>query len=205
MTRDLTATQARTVSTTDLVIYNEIDTIYRAIMAASLNGDLTCTVDDGSTMTESTPTITVIGTVANPTVGVTGEALTIAGGSVSLEANDDVDQIVAAINDAAITGLTASKNSESKVVLSYEPQMSGWNLLIGADSGNATIGLTTGTVAATNPLSVDYYAMWSGTLESRKYSYEYAQVINHFQNLGYNIVAKKNTVTENTIKWEVYW
>jgi hypothetical protein len=90
-------------------------------------------------------------------------------------------------------------------VLSYEPPSSTWSLLIGAGSGNTTIGLTEATVTATTPLSVTYYAMWSGTTENRKYSYEYAQVINHFQNLGYNIVAKKNTVTANTIKWELYW
>jgi hypothetical protein len=78
MTRDLTASQARTVSTTDLVIYNEIDTIQREIMAQALLGNLTATVENGTTMTESTPVVTITGTEADPAVGVAGESLTIA-------------------------------------------------------------------------------------------------------------------------------
>lgn len=205
MAHDLTATQARTVSTTDLVIYNEIDTITRAIYAAGLAGDLSTSVNDGTTMTESTPTITVTGTVADPVVGGAGEALTLAGGTVSLPANSDVDQIVAAINDEAITGLTASKNASSQVVLTYEPPMATWSLVISGDSGNTTIGITTGTVPATDPESVTYYNVWIGQTEDRKKSYEFAQVINHFQGLGYNIVAKQNTTTTNTFYWEIYW
>jgi hypothetical protein len=102
---DLTASQARTISTTDQVIYNEVDTITRAILVASLAGGLSTTVDSGTTITDS----------------------------------------------------------------------------------------------------VDYYNVWSNQADDRKKSYEYGQVIAHFQRLGYNIVAKKNTVTENTLKWELYW
>lgn len=205
MAYELTSTQARAVSTTDLVIYNEVDTIARQIMEAALAGDLNTTVDDGTTMTESTPTVTVTGTVVNPVVGGVNEVLTLATETVTLLANADVDQIVAAINDAAIAGLTATKNSSGQVVLAYDPPMSNWSLTIDAASGNATVGFTASTYAATTPTSVDYYGVWNGTVVDRKKSYAYGQVINHFQGLGYSIIAKQNTVTANTILWEIYW
>lgn len=102
---DLTATQARVISTSDLVIYNEIDTVTRAIMAAALTGALTVTVATGTTITDSTV----------------------------------------------------------------------------------------------------YYDVWTNQSDDRKKSYEFGQVVQHFQNLGYNIVAKKNTITTNTLQWVIYW
>jgi hypothetical protein len=201
----LTASQARTVSTSDLVVYNEIDAINREIVAQALAGNLEATVDDGTTMTESTPTLTVTGTVSDPIVGGLGEALTIAGESVTLIANSDVDQIVAAINDAAIAGLTATKNATQNVVLTYEPPMATWSLQIDADSGNATLGFTAGTVNAPVPDSRDYYDVWSNLTDDRKLSLNMTKVINYFQDQGYNIVQKLNTETGSTFKWEVYW
>lgn len=206
MTRDLTATQARTVSTTDLVIYNEIDTIQREIMEQALLGNLTATVENGTTMTESTPVVTVTGTEANPTVGVTGESLTIAATTITLAAESDIDQIIAAINEQGPAGLVASKNASDQIVLTYETPQANWGLIISADSGNPTIGLTDGTYAAPAPESVEYYQVWAGISEDRKKSYELSQVVNHFQNLGYSILAKKNTDSDTeVIKWEIYW
>lgn len=205
MAGELSAAQARTVSTGDLIVYNEIDYISRQIYAAALNGDLQTTIDDGTTMTDSTPTITVTGTVSNPVVGAAPESLTINGEGISLPADDDVDQIVAAINDAAIAGLTASKNEDSQIVLTYEPTQTNWALAIDGDSANPTVGFTTGSYAATPPASVDYYNVWSNLETDRKLSYHMTQVINHFQNLGFSILQKKNTETSNTFKWEVYW
>lgn len=206
MTNGLTSTQARTIATSDLVIYNEIDVITRAIYTAALAGDLNTTVSDGTTITESTPTITVVGTETNPESGSVGESLTLAGQGVSIPANSDINQIIAAINDAGITGLTASKNDAVQVVLTYEPPQSSWSFAIGADSANTTIGLTSGTVTATNPESVNYYNVWTGISDDRKKSYELSQVVNHFQGLGYSILAKQNADTpSNVIKWEIYW
>jgi len=206
MTRDLTASQARTVSTTDLVIYNEIDTIQREIMEQALLGNLTATVDNGTTMTESTPVVTITGTEANPAVGVSGESLTIAATSITLAANSDIDQIIAAINDDGPAGLTASKNASDQIVLTYETPQANWGLIVSADSGNTTIGITADTYNAPTPESVEYYQVWAGISEDRKKSYELSQVVNHFQNLGYSILAKKNTDSSTEVmKWEIYW
>lgn len=209
MTHELTATQARTVSTTDQVIYNEIDTISRAIYTAGLAGNLTATVDDGTTMTESTPTITV--TSSGYADGWTpGGTLSIAGTLVTLSSgiNDgtNIDQATADINNAGITGLVAT-NDGSEITLTYESTQSLWSLTLAEGSGAlAELGFTAGTTAATNPISVDYYSMWSGTLEDRKKSFEFTQVIQHFQDIGYNILAKQNTNSDTTtFKWEIYW
>lgn len=202
---DFTATQARTASTTDQVIYNEIDTVTRAILTAALTGELTVVVANGTTMTQSTPTITVTGTVADPVVGVVDESLILAGNTIVLTANNDVDQIVATINDAAVTGLSATKNAAQQVVIAYTPPVATWSLMIGAGTANATVGVTAGSEAPVDPESIAYHSVWSGQETDRKKSYEFAQVVQHFQNLGYSIIAKKNTDTGNTFKWELYW
>jgi len=206
MTYELTGPEARQLSTSDLVIYNEIDAIQRKIMEQALLGNLTATVDNGTTMTESTPVITITGTEANPTVGVTGESLTIAATTISLPANSDLNQIIGIINDDGPAGLVASKNASNQLVLTYETPQNGWNLIVSADSANATVGITAQTYDATNPESVEYYQVWLGVNEDRKKSYELSQVVNHFQGLGYSILAKKNTDSDTSvIKWEIYW
>lgn len=206
MTGNLSAIQARTISTSDLVIYNEIDAVFRAVMAAALAGELTVSVNDGTVMTESSPIITVTGTEVNPIIGMAAVAFTFTDGNVvNIPAESDIYQIVGLINDAGIAGLTASYTADYRLVLTYETSPGAWSFAIGANTANAEVGITAGVVAAVAPESTAYYAMWAGITESRKRSYEFAQVINHFQNLGYNIVAKKNVVTQNTIFWELYW
>ena len=207
MAHDFTATQARTIATTDLVIYDEVDVINRAIIAAALAGDLDVQVTDGTTMTESTPTVTVVSSGAG--AFTPSATLTIAGTSVTLGdgVNDGtgLEQAVADINNAAITGLTASEDG-SEITLSYEPPMSAWSLTLAEGSGGlAELGFTAGTTSSPTPASVSYFNVWSGQLTDRKQSYEFSQVTTHFQNLGFNIVAKTNTTTTNTFLWEIYW
>lgn len=207
MAYELSATQARTVTTTDMVIYNEIDTLSRAIIAAALDGNLQVTVDDGTTMTESTPTIVITGTESDPVTasGETDEELILNGTTITFPYQSNINSIVGLINDAAIVGLVASKNADNQLVLTFQCPQNDWTFTIGDTTANNTVGITAGIVAATTPGSVAYYNMWAGIQDDRKKAYEFAQVVNHFQNLGYNILAKKNTVTENTLLWEIYW
>lgn len=204
MTQGITATQARGLSVSDMVIYNEIDTISRAIMAAAIDGELQVTVDDNSTMTESTPIVTVTGSVTDPVITPLNTVI-IDGVTVTLS-TADVFFAASEINQAEIPGVTASVNASSQLVLTKETIQTNWSILIGAGSANAEIGLTAGLVTASNPESTEYYSVWSGTTEDRKKSYELTQVINHFQGLGYSILAKQNSTTPtSTIKWEIYW
>ena len=209
MTHNLTASQARTVSSTDQIVYNEVDTINRAIYVAGLAGDLSTEVGTGTDMTNSTPTVTV--TSAGYADGWTpAGTFTIAGTTITLSSgvNDGVNiaQATADINAAGITGLTAT-NDGSEITLTYVSPQGTWSLALAEGSGSlAELGFTAGSTSATIPESVDYYAVWSGTTEDRKKTYAMAQVIQHFQDLGYNILRKQNTGSaQSTLKWEVYW
>jgi hypothetical protein len=211
MAHNLTATQARNMSASDLVIYNEVDTITRAIYAASLAGDLSTQVTDGTTMTENTPTITVVGTsVGSGSVFTPGETIVIAGTTVTFSSGagsgTNVYQAVADINAASIAGLTATTDG-AIVTLTYQCPQATWSLVLADGTGAlADLGLTAGTTTATTPESVSYYNMWSGQIADRKKSYEFAQVVQNLQNDGFNIVAKQNTVSaQTTFMWEIYW
>lgn len=211
MSHTLTAAQARTVAFTDLIVHNEVDYIERQIIAAGLVGDLNTTINDGTTMTESTPTITVTGTsVGAGSVFTPGEQITIAGTTVTFSsgagAGTNVYQAVGDINAAGIAGLTASTDGDI-ITLVYEPAMATWSLILADISVGALagLGLTAGTYNATTPESASYYNAWTGAVADRKLAYQMAQVINHFQGEGFNIVQKKNTTTGTTFYWELYW
>ena len=209
MTHNLTSTQARNASITDQVIYNEIDTITRAIVTAGLAGNLSTTVDDGTTMTESTPTITVTSVgasafVANHTIVIAGETITLGDAATD---GTGIEQAIADINNAAIAGLVASQQG-TEIVLTYAPPKATWSLTLAEGTGTALadLGFTSEVTAAITPESVAYYNMWIGQNADRKKSYEYTQVIQHFQSLGYSILAKQHTGNAQlTFKWEVYW
>jgi len=205
MTHSLTATQAKTVAYTDLIVHDEVDEITRQIIAAGLNGAYTVTISDGTTMTESTPTITITGTVANPTVTDTYTVI-LAGQTVVLGTTGlNLNSVIADINDAAITGVVASKNASNNLVITYTTTASSWSIIIGAGTANTELGLTATTLTATDPDSVAYYTTWAGTDDDRKRAYNMAEVKSHFQDLGYNIVQKINANTTNTLEWQVYW
>jgi hypothetical protein len=208
MAHDLTSTQARAVSLTDLVIYDEIDFIHRAVMTDALLGEISVQVLDGTTMTESTPAITVTSSGAgaftpSETIILAGTTITLGDGGTD---GTGVEQAIADINNASVTGLTASQ-SGSEIVLTYQPLQTAWTLTLAEGSGTALIdlGFTVESVTAVTPESVSYYNMWTGTIDDRKKSYEFERVVTHFQGLGYSIIAKLNTSTTNTFFWEIYW
>ena len=68
MTYYINKTSARTIARADLTIFNETQALMKQVITDAGNGLYQTTVTDGTTMTESTPTITITGTVANPTV-----------------------------------------------------------------------------------------------------------------------------------------
>lgn len=203
----LSASQARTVSTTDLIVYNEIDAISREIVAQALLGNLQATINDGTSMTESTPTITVKSSGAGDFTP--DNTAVFAGETVTFGPNDGdgvgLDQAVADINKANITGLTASTDGV-EITLSYEPSQGSWTFVLTEGTGAlAELGFTAGTETPADPASRDYYDVWTNLTDDRKLSLHMTQVTNYFQGLGYNIVQKLNVTTGNTFIWEVYW
>jgi hypothetical protein len=203
---NLTAANARIISYTDLIVHNEIDYITRKIIAASASGESEIIINDGTPMTDSTPNIVVAGSVENPVLASGTNNVVIAGTTVTLGTDgSDLNSVIALINDAEITGVVASKNSLNQLVITYNPQMSSWNLVVGSGTSNADLGLIAETTTADMPESTVYYTVWGGTSENRKYARDMTTVAAYFQNNGFNIVQRQNTVTETTFIWELYW
>ena len=206
MSVGLNASQARSKSREDITIYNEVSTIMLAVITASAAGEFVAYVDDKTTMTESSPTEVVTGTVANPTIAVSDSVILGSTTVVLGTTGTSLNAIIADINDAAITGVIASKNSSNNLVLTFTGQPSVvWTYTIGAGTANTKLGLTTGVANITTPTSVNYFNTWQGTRTNRGESQQMDQVIKHFQNMGYKIERTTNTSSQNTYQWNLYW
>lgn len=204
MTYYINKTQARTIARADLTIYNEVTELMKQVITDAGNGLYETTVSDGTTMTESTPVITITGSTANPTITGT-PTLIIAGSTITLgTTGTNLNSVIADINDAAVSGLVASKDSSNRLVLTYTaPAATTWNVVIGAGTANADLGLTASTYTATNPSSVSYFNVWQGSTSDRPQTDQMNQVILYFENLGYTIQRLKNTTTNKTFKWVI--
>lgn len=204
MSYSINSTNARLLARADLTIFNETQALMKQVITDAGNGLYQTTVSDGTEMTESTPTITITGSVVSPTITATptvilgGQTVTLGTTGLSLNA------VIADINDAAISGLVASKNSAKNLVLTYTaPAATTWTFTIGAGTANADLGLTAATTTATNPTSVNYFDCWQGNSASRPKTDQMTQVILYFQQLGYTIDRLKNTTTGKTLKWSI--
>lgn len=204
MTYAINKTVARTIARSDLTIFNETQALMKQVITDAGNGLYETTITDGTTMTESTPTITITGTAANPTI-VGTPTLIIAGVTVTLGTSGlNLNAVISDINDASITGLVASKNAANNLVLSYTvAQSTSFTVAVGAGTANTALGLTATTSTATNPDSVAYFNTWQGTATDRVKTDQMNQVTLYFQNLGYTIERLKNTNTNKTIKWSI--
>ena len=202
MTYFINKTEARAMARADLTIFNEVNALMKQVITDAGNGLYETTISDGTTMTESTPVITITGSVSNPTITAT-PTLIIAGSTITLGTTGlNLNSIIADINDAAVSGLVASKNASNKLVLSYTaPASTTWSVTVGAGTANADLGLTAGTTNATNPESVTYHSVWQGNSTDKPKTDQMNQVIQYFQNLGYTIDRLINTTTNKTFKW----
>lgn len=204
MTYAINKTEARTIARADLTIFNETQFLMKQVITDAGNGLYETTITDGTTMTESTPTITITGTVANPTVSSL-ETIIIAGQTIILgPSGTNLNAVIADINDANVSGLVASKNAANNLVLSYTvAQATSFTVVLGAGTANTNLGLTAQTYTASNPDSVAYFNCWQGTVSDRVKTDQMNQVIQYFQNLGYTIERLKNTNTNKTLKWVI--
>lgn len=206
MSVGLNASQARSKSREDITIYNEVSTIMLAVITASAAGEFVAYVDDATTMTESSPTEVVTGTVANPTISVSDSIILGTTTVVLGTTGTSLNAIIADINDAGVTGVVASKNASNNLVLTFTGQPSAvWTYEIGAGTANTALGLTTGVANITTPTSVNYFQTWQGTRTNRGESQQMDQVIAHFQNMGFKIERTTNTTSQNTYQWNLYW
>lgn len=201
----LNASQARAQSQQDMIIYDEVQAIMKAVIIASGSGLYETTVGDATTMTESTPVQSITGSVSTP-VTTSGNTFIFNGTTVILGTSGTVfNGIVADINDAGITGLVASKVGGFLNLEYTAPAGLTWTYDIGAGTANTELGLTTGVVTMTTPTSTTYYTAWQGTSTDRAKGLQMDEVIKHFSNLGYKLERTINTVTGTTLKWYIYW
>lgn len=202
----LNAAQARSKANSDMIIYDEVQYIMKKIITESTAGNYSAVIGDGTTMTDSSPEVVLTGTIANPTV-VVGETLIINGSTITLgTTGTNLNAMIADINDANITGVTASKNASNNMVITLVIQPStAWQYIIGAGTANNNIGLTAGTFQPNNPTSTTYFDVWQGTTTNRAYKSQMDYIIKHFQNLGYRIERSTNTATNTTLQWNVNW
>lgn len=206
MSVGINASQARAQALQDMIIYNEATTLMSNIITASANGVYYVTVSDGTTMTESSPSTTVTGTVANPVI-TSGQTLILNNSTITLgTSGTGLNAIIADINDAGVTGISASKDSSNHLQITFTAQPSTtWTYDIGTGTANVQVGVTTNQYTHANPSSVQYFSAWQGTITDRAKIVQMDAVIKHFQNLGYKIERTTNTQTSTTFQWNIYW
>lgn len=205
MSVGLNAAQARSKASQDMIVYKETQSIMEAIITQSGLGKFEAYVDDSTTMTISTPSVQKIGTVNNPTVNV-GDTLIIDSNTITLgTSGTSLNAIISDINDAAVPGVTASKDAGYLVLTIEDSAGATWSYEIGSGTANTSLGFVAGIYSITNPTSVDYYIVWQGTATDRAIQNQMNQVIKHFSDLGYKIERLTNTSTSRTFKWYVYW
>ena len=205
MSVGLNAAQARSKASQDMIVYKETQSIMEAIITQSGLGNFEASIDDGTTMTISTPSVQKIGTVNNPTVNV-GDTFIIDSSTVTLgTTGTSLNAIISDINDAAIPGVTASKDAGYLVLTKETTAGTTWSYEIGAGTANTALGVVAGVYTLPNPTSIVYYTTWQGSTTNRAIQNQMEQVITYFSNLGYKIERLTNTSTTRTIKWYVYW
>lgn len=206
MSAGLNAAQARAKANQDMIIYNEIDAIMKEILTQSAAGTYIATVNDGTTMTDSSPETVITGSVATPTI-VPGATVIINGSTITLgTTGTNLNSIIADINDAAIAGIVASKNTTNNLIITITQQPSTtWSYIIGAGTANTALGLTAGTFSPSTPTSVNYHDTWQGVRTNRGENTQMNAVIKYFENLGYKIERSSNVTSSSTFQWNVYW
>jgi len=195
--------EARATARNDLTIFNEVQALMKQVITDAGNGLYQTTISDATTMTESTPSVTVIG-ASDPTITGT-PTLIIAGHTTTLgSTGTNLNSIIADINDASISGLVASKNTNNNLILTYQaPASTTWSVEVGSGTANTELGLTSGITYATDPSSVSYNSVWQGNVADRAKTDQMNQVELYFKNLGYSIDRVTNSVTGKTFKWVI--
>jgi hypothetical protein len=200
----ISAADAKLQAQGNLVILQEVRAIEEAILTAVSSNVLNATVSDGTTMTMSTPAVSVTGTVNNPTT-TAGHTFTINGTTVTASSTS-INSIVDDINTLTMTGITASKTAVAGA-LKIASDNNNFTLILAVGTGTilGDLGLTAATTTAT-AVSKDYYNVWQGTATNTTYTQQMAEVVKYFTDKGYTIVRQKNADTTNTtFKWYVTW
>lgn len=205
MTLTISSHNARALSNQDFKLYDEISIIERAIIESAVAGNRSVVISDGTSMTNSSPIIKVIGSETNPITEI-GDTLILNDETFALGATGiNLNSIIADINDQNIPGVLASKTEDNKLELTYTSVNGVWQFNIGAGTANSDLGINAGLIQADNPESADYYAVWKNFTNNRKLQEAMNTVINSVKSKGFNIYQRTNLITTNTFEWVVEW
>ncbi len=162
----ISAADAKLQAQGNLVILQEVRAIEEAILTAVSSSLLNATVSDGTTMTMSTPAVSVTATVNNPTT-TAGHTFTINSTTVTASSTT-INAIVDDINTLAMIGITASKTAVAGA-LKISSDNNNFTLLIAAGTGTilGDLGLTAATTNAT-AVSKTYLDVWQNTSTNTK-------------------------------------
>lgn len=75
-------------------------------------------------------------------------------------------------------------------------------IIISSNAGDYEATVSTGTTMTD---STSYYSVWVGSTQNRKLADQMNIVINHFEQLGYQIQRITNQSTNNTFLWKLEW
>jgi len=200
----ISAADAKLQAQGNLVILQEVRAIEEAILTAVSSSLLNATVSDGTTMTMSTPAVSVTATVNAPTI-TAAHTFTINSTTVTASGTT-LNSIVDDINTLAISGITASKTAVTGA-LKISSDNNNFTLIIAVGTGTilGDLGLTAATTTAT-AVSKTYHTVWQNTSVNTTYKQQMSEVIKYFTNIGYTVIRQKNADTTNTtFKWYVTW
>ena len=201
----LNATQARAKSTQDSVMFEKSYTIMKQIIAESSAGEYETTITNATTMTSAQPTHVVTGTVADPIIAP-GETIIIQDVTIVLgTTGTTVNAVIADINDAGVTGVVASKTADEKLVITITLPQDDWDYMIGAGTANANLGISVDSGSAQSPTGKSYFEVWQGVVVDRAKQQQIDGIVRYFENLGYKIQLRTNTVSGKTFDWYVFW
>lgn len=200
----ISAADAKLQAQGNLVILQEVRAIEEAILTAVSNNVLNATVSDGTTMTMSTPAISVTATVNNPTT--TASQTFVINSTTVTASSTTLNSIVDDINTLAITGITASKTAVAGALkISSDNNNFALTLAVGTGTILGDLGLSAAVTNAT-AVSKTYYNVWQNTVTNTTYGQQMSEVVQYFADKGYTIVRQKNTDTASTtFKWYVTW
>src|SRR6056300_532429 len=155
----INAQQAAQNKRNDLVIFEESCAIMKQIIQQSSAGACTITISN-TTMTQSTATITVTGTVQDPTLSncqqqtypavsitgtiqnpqtVIGDVIAINGTTITMTGTD-LAQAIIDVNNAGITGVVASDDNSALKITYTPPDANNLNLVMTADPAVTAFG-----------------------------------------------------------------
>lgn len=185
---DATTAHATALSNVGILLSAISATLVAPGSAYSVNDVLTIVGGTGTAATIKVNTLGSSGAIATFTLTATGSYSLLPSNPVSVTGGTGTGATFNLTFPLPSTVLIETHNIETAI-----------ELAVATGLLEATVSFTP---MATNTL---YYQVWQNLLTDRAKSAQMAAVIQYFTDLGYTIVQKLNTTTNNTFFWDILW